>query len=125
MTNKDVKRNLLKPTWCKINEKPIIIKKDFEWNSCKDLESHIIIESGATLTIRCRVSLPVDAKIEVKSGAKLIIDGGRLHNDCGDLWQGIEIHKIGASSGEVQLMNGGLIENTVHPVEVMQSKQNP
>ncbi len=125
LTNRDIKRNLLKRTWCAINQKPIVIKKDFQWNSCKDLESHIVVESGNTLTIRCRVSLPKDAKIEVLPGAKLIIDGGRLHNDCGEQWQGIEIHKMGRNEGQVQLMNGGVIENTVHPIDIKRIVQKP
>lgn len=122
LTQKDVKRKLLVQNWCSLNKKPIVIKEKIEWNSCKDLESHIIIEDGGELTIRCRVSLPKDAKIEILQGGTLIVDGGRLHNDCGDQWQGIEVWKVGRKEGQVILMNDAKIEHAKHPILIENSK---
>ncbi len=123
LTQKENKRNLLVRTWCTKRAGLMKIKKDTEWNCCKDLEKDVVIESGATLTIRCRISLPKGAKIMVKPGAKLVLAGGRLHNDCGDKWQGIEIWKEGKSKGEVELFDEASIEDTVHEVKVLMSKE--
>jgi len=118
LTQNTRKRNLLVRTWCELKEnKTIFINEKIEWNSCKDLEGHIVVEDGGELTIRCRVSLPQKAKITVAPTGKLILDGARLHNDCGDTWQGIEVWKKGGKKGAVVYTNDATIENVEHSVE--------
>jgi len=52
----------------------------------------IVIESGAQLTITCKVLMPSSGRIIIHPGGKLIVDGGILTNACSDkLWQGIYI----------------------------------
>jgi hypothetical protein len=95
-------RKVLRPTWCKLNPKrTVTIEKDFTWEGAKDLEGHLIIKSGASLTLKCRLSLPENAKITVEAGAKLILENGYIHNSCGKNWQGIEVQSVGNKKGEV------------------------
>ncbi len=119
--NHNSQRRLLIPTWCTLNAKPIVINEPVLWNSCKDLESHIVVERGGELIIQCRVSLPKDAIIDVKPGGKLIIDSGRIHNDCGSQWKGIKVWSEGGEKGEVIFQNGGTVENVEYPIELSAS----
>lgn len=95
-------RKVLRPTWCKLNPKrTVTIARDFIWAGSKDLEGHLIIKSGASLTLKCRLSLPENAKVIVEAGAKLILENGYIHNSCGKEWQGIEVQSLGNKKGEV------------------------
>ena len=109
-------RKFLAPNWCTLDEeKHIIIQDSIDWNCMKDLEGHLTIASGGTLTMRCRTSLPKDAKITVHPGGTLILDGARLHNACGDTWQGIELQKMGKEKGKVIYIGDASIENVEQP----------
>jgi hypothetical protein len=102
MGRKKKLREMIKKTWCELDPiNKIIIKDDVAWNGAKDMESHIEIRKGGSLSIRCKVSLPKGAKISVYPGGKLILDGAHLYNDCGEQWEGIEILTAGDKKGEV------------------------
>ncbi len=106
-------RKLLVANWCKLNpERHIFIRDNVHWKGAKDLEGHLTIRSGGSLTISCRTSLPKNGKITVEPGGKLILDGCRLHNACGDKWKGIEILKKGNRTGEVFYIGEASIEDT-------------
>ena len=77
-----------------------------------DLEGNLIISRNAVLEINSRVSLPEGASIEVHPGAKLILlQDGKLHNACGDLWKGIFLQTEKKESGQLFVMEGATIEN--------------
>lgn len=106
--------------WCQWKaEAQISISDSIHWQSAKDLEGDITIESGGVLRISCRVSLPQGAKITVAPGGKLILDNCRLHNDCGDEWEGIELQQLKDKKGEVVFIGKPRLENMVHPVETL------
>lgn len=118
-------RQFVIPYWCEYHpfEKVTIYRNEvLEWNGGKDLWGDIEIREGATLTIRCIVALPAEAKVIVKPGAKLIIDGGTITNRCGDKFQGIEIweNKKTGEKGEIIISNNGTMENMVNIIEVQQ-----
>lgn len=118
-------RKLLRPDWCSLNEKKTIrISEKISWNSARDLEGHIIILPGGSLTILCRTSLPKGARIEVHPGGKLILDGGRIYNDCGDKWKGIEIHQLGKEKGEIIIMPGSLLEHAEYEITLLPQEEN-
>ncbi len=80
------------------NTNNLIITGDETWEYDITLYSDLIINSGATLTIKCKVSMPTDSKIIVQRGASLILDGGTITSSCGDFWQGIEVWGQGSST---------------------------
>lgn len=112
-------RKFLQPNWCSLrDEAHIYIRDTVEWLGAKDLEGHLTIESGGELTIQCRVSLPANAKITVKPGGVLRLGkDARLHNACGDRWQGIEIQEQGKQRGEVVFIGKPKIEDVVHALD--------
>ena len=111
------KRNLLIKRWCKLKEnKTIRINEDIEWNACKELEGHIIIEAGGKLTIRCKVALPAGAIIEVQPGGELLLDAAEIYNDCGDEWQGIRVISDGNTTGKVNYFRPSKILNARHKI---------
>ncbi len=88
------KRGLVIPNWCDpVVDKTIIIDRHVEWSGAKDLRKDIVILPDASLTVSCRLSLARGRKIVVKKGGQLILNGGRIHNACGDRWGGILIEK--------------------------------
>jgi hypothetical protein len=112
-------RQLLAPTWCTLDtDQNIEITKDTEWFGAKDLEGHLIIKDGVSLTVHCRLSLPKDAKIIVQPKAKLILNGATIENDCGEQWKGIEIWSKGDLEGQVELYNNAKILNVENAIEL-------
>ena len=110
-------RKYLVPNWCELNEdRHIFIRDSIDWDCSKDLEGHLTIESGGHLTMRCRTSLPKGAKIIVHPGGKLTLDNTRLHNACGEEWEGIEIQEQGNIKGEVVFRGDPKLENMKNPI---------
>ncbi len=107
-------RNLLIKTWCRYDAfKSIKIKDSIVWLGARDLEGDIDILEGATLRIKCRVSMPPGSTIKVYPGATLILDDAHVHNDCGKLWQGIQILKQGRKSGVFKKYGESKVENVM------------
>jgi Secretion system C-terminal sorting domain len=83
------------------------------------LPNNLIVESGATLTVEGRLLFRSGKGLFVKTGAKLIVDGGVLSNACpGQLWQGIVVEgdttlaqMPESNQGYCELKNDALIEN--------------
>jgi hypothetical protein len=104
---------------CSFNETPVeITTVNTIWNTDKHIQSYLIIKANADLTIHSTVTFVKESKIIVEVGGKLTVDGGKLTNACGELWQGIEVW--GTSSGAQNpveqgwvLINNGTIENAV------------
>ncbi|MEZ5013407.1 MAG: M43 family zinc metalloprotease [Chitinophagales bacterium] len=111
------------PYWCDYHpdQKVYISANAVEtWDGGKDLWSDIILRPGSVLIIRCTVALPAEAKVVIKPGAKLILDGGTITNRCGDSWDGIEIwhNRKTDETGSLIMVNGGHVDNAEHFVEV-------
>ena len=96
--------------------KTINITDTVEWQSAKDLEGHIVIFDGGSLTIKCTVYLPKDAKIIIHPRAKLLLDGAVIGNACGDEWLGIERWSDKKSTRVMVLKNGAIIENLKYEI---------
>ncbi|MCK9401351.1 MAG: T9SS type A sorting domain-containing protein [Bacteroidales bacterium] len=97
---------------------PKIITTDTIWEDTLSVNQTVIVDSGACLTIESLARFSSPAKIIVKQGGKLIIDGGKLTNACpNELWDGIEAYGSDTNQyfyqyfGVVNVINGGTIEN--------------
>ena len=85
-------RGLVVKNWCKLDTTQVIrITGDDVWSGALDLSYNVVVENGASLEIKCRVSMPEGSSITVKEGGKLILDHCRLHSDCGNNWNGIKL----------------------------------
>ncbi len=74
------------------------------WNSTRYLQGDIVVQSGATLTISCKLGMAPGAVITVQPGGTLNVDGGWITNICGNLWGGIYVQ--GDNTQDQQMHNG-------------------
>ena len=96
-----------------------IIDNNQNWDFTIKLYQNIEILPGNTLTIKCKVLMPINGKIIVHPGAKLIIDGGTVtcaHD--GELWSGIEVlgdvndlTQSYSIQGHAYFFNNAIVEN--------------
>jgi hypothetical protein len=104
-------RNLILKDWCDYDpSKSLIITEDTELDRAIDMKGDIIIEQGKSLRLSCRVHMPKGGKITVNPGATLILNGCKLHNDCGEIWGGIEVISKGKVSGKIEYLGKVIIE---------------
>lgn len=62
------------------------------WDFDIQMYEDIVVKAGNTLTVKCKIAMPIDGKIKVERGAKLLIDGGEITGWCKTgLWKGIEV----------------------------------
>ncbi|MBP7272871.1 MAG: hypothetical protein KA974_03470 [Saprospiraceae bacterium] len=72
---------------CEITMPDIIIKngENCIWQSRRHLRSNVIVESGASLTIRCDIGLPDAGEIKVEDGGTLVVEQGvRVFKNCAE-----------------------------------------
>ncbi len=111
---------------CIFNNQEYIISGNPTWNSSMSVNQKVVIPQGATLTIKsnAEIKFSPDAKIVVQPGGELIIDGGKLTNSCGKLWQGIRVMgnknaiQIPSNQGVLRVQNGAVIENAERAIYV-------
>ena len=113
-----IQRNILEPRWCVLDTSATItISDSIRWEGSADLEGNIVIRDGGLLEIGCRVSMPEDSNIKIFPGGKLVIlSTGKIHNSCNSQWEGIEFVEERKMKGHLYIMEGGKIENTLHPL---------
>lgn len=105
-------RGMVVKNWCELDTSEVIrITGNDIWGGALDLSYNVVIESGASLDIKCRVSMPKGSSITVKPGGKLFLDHSRLHNDCGDTWKGIKLQHSNVDSAYLEYRGEVLIEN--------------
>ncbi len=85
------------------------------WDHNAKYYSDVIIPSGAQLTVTCKILMAAGAKIKIKKGGKLIIDGGTLTSGCKEMWKGIEVD-LGAT---LEIKNSSLVENAEYAVSAV------
>jgi len=80
----------------------------------------IEVDSGGVLTLYDTAKMGNVARLIVRPGGKLIVDGGTLTSACdGVMWQGIEVvgdrtkRQLAQYQGTVELKNGARIENAM------------
>ena len=100
-----------------------VISSSVSWNTNRMINQNLYIDSLATLTITDTLYVGNNARIIVRPGGKLIVDGGTLTSACtGEMWQGIfveghrNLHQTEANQGKVVLRNGAVIENAIRGI---------
>ncbi len=107
---------------------PLTVSTDETWDFAIKMYQDIVVTNDATLTITGEVKMPIDSKIIVHPGARLIIDGGRITSAHDLPWSGIEVwgnyftHQYFTNGsfgqGYLELKNGAVIENAKCAVEL-------
>lgn len=107
---------------------PYLITADTEWDLNFTSYRDVIVESNATLIITCKLVMKSNARIIVKPGGKLIVDGGIITTEDSNQWSGIEVwgnfytHQVAShghyGQGFLELKNGAVIENAKCAVEL-------
>lgn len=107
-----------------VNNHPWQINEEQTWDFPVKIFQNIVVNPGATLTIKCEVQMPEGARILVKKGGKLVVDGGWVHSYHQKLrWKGIELEgdenapSNAALQGTVELKNGAIIENAWEAIQ--------
>lgn len=110
---------------------PLEVNTDQLWDFEMRLYRDVVVKSGHTLTITCKLEMPTEGKIIVEQGAKLVVDGGWITTaDFSDtFWSGIQNwgttnqHQYGAPyathQGTVVLKNDALIEHAREGIQNM------
>lgn len=108
----------------------LVIDQNTVWDALphRNLSQDVIIKSGNYLAIKGTVNIGNGKKIIVEPGARLIVDGGLLTNQCGGTWEGIEVWGDNSLSqaplvfpqhqGTVDLMNGAVIEHARNAISM-------
>ncbi len=105
-------RRCLLPTWCTLKENcSVVVADSVSWTGARDLEGHLTVAPGGVLRLSCRVSMPAGGRITVQPGGRLLLDGCRLHNACGDTWEGIFVEEWNGKRGEVVVVKPFELEN--------------
>lgn len=109
-------RRMLVPNWCHLDpDKNITITDTVRWQGAKDLEGNLNIAGGGVLEVHCRLSMPLGSAIRVQAGGRLILRDARLHNACGQTWQGILVDQDRRTPGVVEYSGDTQIENVLAP----------
>ncbi len=104
-----LQRDITIHDWCRYRpHDPIVVSESIIVPGARDVNRDIIIKAGASLWLKCRLSLAKSSSIVVENGGQLILDQAHLHNACGDLWEGIKVEK----GGYVQHKGEVIIEDT-------------
>lgn len=92
-------------------------------NYYRSFNSNVVVDAGVTLTIKGTVHFADNTRLVIKPNARVIIDGGKLTNGCGGMWEGVNVGGTGGQpqasfsgglalyQGIIDLINNATIEN--------------
>ncbi|MBO4402894.1 MAG: T9SS type A sorting domain-containing protein [Bacteroidales bacterium] len=85
---------------------------------------NVIIDSSYTLNVTCQVYCSPQARIIVRPGGKLIVDGGVITSSGNAMWQGVLVEskpdsaRLERCQGTIILLNGAEISNALCGVNI-------
>jgi len=98
------------------------------WSTIMFKDHDVIIDSNVTLTITGEIYFVPAAKLIVKPGGKLIINGGKLSTSCEALWKGVEVwghsnltQYSNINQGFIQVTNNGSINDAICAISTAQT----
>jgi hypothetical protein len=95
------------------------ITSNTTWSTDQYIESSILIQPGATLTLLNQTThMPKNGAIVVAAGGRLVVSGSAITNDCsGCMWKGIQLEgsatmpQTPANDGWVTIKNNSVIQH--------------
>ncbi len=111
--------DIIKQDYCDLDTACNLVINPFEtveWRSAKIVRGNLIIRSNAELTVRNHVYMPLDGRVIIEPGGKLIVEEGCFTTKCDGLWIGIEVWgdasqpQIASQQGTLELKDA-VIEN--------------
>lgn len=101
------------------------------WSSIRFKDHDVIIDSLATLTISGEVYFVPEARMIVKPGGKLVLNGGKLGTSCEALWKGVEVwghsnltQYSNVNQGFIQVTNNGSINDAICAISTAKPTTN-
>jgi hypothetical protein len=86
----------------------LFVEGEEVWDGLKRIPDNITIQTGGKLTITGEVRMREGKTIFVSKGGTLIVDGGKITNQCRDtFWNGIRV--LGTAYGDQNLLYQGLV----------------
>lgn len=89
----------------------------------RSFNTDVYVLGGVTLTIKGTVNFAQNKRLIIAPNARVIVDGGKLTNGCGGMWEGVNVGGTGSQpqtpfsgglsqyQGIIDLINGATIEN--------------
>ncbi len=107
---------------------PYTINTNTLWDLDFTMYQDIVVESGFTLTITCKLVMKKNGKIIIKPGGKLIVNDGIITIEDNSHWQGIQVwgnknaNQLRDANGNYQQgyleLNNATIENALCAVDL-------
>ena len=92
-----------------------------EWKGDRDIAHDIHIKKGGRLDLHCRLSMAAGSRITIEDGGELhVYNYAKIHNDCGERWQGIvttsnkSVSQLLFIYGSAQIIDFGSGDNVNH-----------
>lgn len=102
------------------------ISTNTTWSGSRYITNDIFVTSGATLTVTGTVYMGQGKRIKVDRGATLLVNGGKLTNCCGNMWQGVEVwgtstalQNVASAQGKLVMQNNAVLENALEGVSLV------
>ena len=109
---------------------PYVVSSSQTWDFTRKMYQDIVIDSLATLTITCTLEMVDSARLIVRPGGKLIVNGGTLTSACdGEMWQGIIVEgnpslpQYAQRQGSV-ILNNATVENARNAISTRGADTN-
>ena len=106
---------------CPYNTTPIEVKGTERWDFNIRTYSDIVIGRNDTMIVTCTVNMADNARIQVKRGGCLIVDGGEITGRC-DTWKGVEVSKTKNIFNRRKKLQSIIIEKNGGKIEKAQNK---
>ena len=96
---------------------PYSITKEENWSFRMRLYQDIVVEQGGALHLGCNLTMPLQSRIVVNNGGRLVLDGGQVQPFTSQPWQGIavneggvlELRNINVANYDITVNKGGTL----------------
>lgn len=111
-------RKLLEKNWCDFDPtQTLVIRENTSFERYIDNRGDIIVEEDVELKLSCRLHMPKDGRIIVKPGGKLILNSVRIHNDCGEKWDGIILQSNSKKKATIEYLGRVQLEDLYDEID--------